>query len=154
MRVKKLNIVIGFAIVLTVVISMVFVFGQVLAQKSSGPKVEEKGMGRIAIVGYKPKAGKVDALNALMKTHVPPLRAAGLATARESIVMKAKDGTVIEVFEWESKEANESAHTNPVVQAMWKEYSDVCDYVPLGSLDETKQMFADFEALKGGGRDQ
>jgi hypothetical protein len=47
MRVKKLNIVIGFAIVLTVVISMVFVFGQVLAQKSSGPKVKEKGMGRI-----------------------------------------------------------------------------------------------------------
>jgi hypothetical protein len=89
-----------------------------------------------------------------MKTHVPRLRAAGLATARESIVMKAKDGTVIEVFEWESKEAIESAHTNPVVQAMWKEYSDVCDYVPLGSLDETKQMFADFEALKGGGRDQ
>ncbi len=105
-------------------------------------------MGRIAIVGYKPKPGKADALKQLARTHVQRLRAEGLVTSRDPIIMEASDGTVIEVFEWKSKEAIESAHTNPVVQAMWKEYAEVCDYVPVASIEEAKQLFSDFTPLK------
>jgi quinol monooxygenase YgiN len=104
-------------------------------------------MGRIAIVGYKPKPGKADALRELARGHVARLRAEGLVTAREPIIMEASDGTVVEVFEWESKQAIESAHGNPVVQAMWQEYAEVCDYIPVASIEEAKQLFSDFTPL-------
>jgi quinol monooxygenase YgiN len=107
----------------------------------------QPGKGRIAIVGYKPKPGRAEALKSLARTHVQRLRTEGLVTAREPIIMEAKDGTIIEVFEWKSKEALEAAHRNPSVQAMWKEYAEVCDYVPVASVEETKQLFSEFSSL-------
>jgi len=104
-------------------------------------------MGRIVIVGYKPKPGKNEALKALMKTHLPRLKQEGLVTNRASIMMEAADGTIIEVFEWISKEAIENAHTNPAVLQMWGEYGEVCDYVPVGSLEEIGNLFSGFEPL-------
>ena len=105
-------------------------------------------MGRIVIVGYKPKPGKAEALRSLASNHVQRLRAEGLATAREAIIMEASDGTIIEVFEWKSKEAIESAHKNPAVQVLWTEFSDVCDYVPVASIVEAKQLFAEFSPVR------
>ena len=107
----------------------------------------QSSMGRVAIVGYKPKPGKAEALKQLARTHFQKLMAEGLVTAREPIVMEAKDGTIIEVFEWKSKAALEAAHRNPAVQAIWKEYSEVCDYVPLASIEETKHLFSEFSPL-------
>ena len=110
-------------------------------------KQSQSETGRIAIVGYKPKPGKSDALKRLAENHVQRLRAEGLVTSRNPIIMEASDGTVIEVFEWKSKAAIEAAHKNPVVQAMWKEYAAVCDYVPVASVEEAKQLFAEFAPL-------
>jgi quinol monooxygenase YgiN len=104
-------------------------------------------VGVIVIVGYKPKPGKADALRALMRTHVPRLRDEGLATARMPILMEAKDGTVIEVFEWVSAEAINSAHTNPQVLAMWGEYEEVCEYAPVGTVAESSELFSGFVPL-------
>lgn len=104
-------------------------------------------MGVIVIVGYRPKPEKDAKLDALMQTHVQHLRDEGLATDRESVLMKAQDGTVVEVFEWVSQEAIDSAHTNPRVLEMWQKYSEVCDYVPIGELPEAQQLFAQFTSL-------
>ena len=104
-------------------------------------------MGRIAIVGLRPKPGKAAELKALIRTHLPILRAEGLATEREPIVMEAQDGTVVEVFEWVSAEAIRDAHSNPAVQKTWQEYGAVCDYIPVGTLPEASQLFSEFEAL-------
>ena len=104
-------------------------------------------MGRIVIVGYRPKPGKAGALRALMESHVPRLREAGLVTDRASIIMEAKDGTILEVFEWKSKRAIESAHSHPAVQAMWHEYDEVCDYVPAGTIAEMERLFSEFTPL-------
>ncbi len=101
-------------------------------------------MGRIVMVGYKPKPGKEADLDKLMETHLEILRQQKLATSRESILMKSKDGTVIEVFEWESALAIEEAHSNPVVMKMWEEYEAVCDYVPIASISEASDLFAEF----------
>lgn len=109
--------------------------------------VVESNTGRIVIVAYKPKPGKADALKVLARTHVQRLRAEGLVTAREPVVMETQEGTIIEVFEWKSKQALESAHRNPAVQAMWKEYAEVCDYVPVASVEEAKQLFSEFSPL-------
>lgn len=104
-------------------------------------------MGIIVIVGYKPKNGKEEELDALMKSHVERLRNEGFVTDRESVLMKSKDGTVIEVFEWKSKEAIESAHSNSEVLKMWEEYSEVCDYIPISELEETSAFFAEFSTF-------
>lgn len=61
--------------------------------------------------------------------------------------MRARDGTVVEVFEWRSAQAVEAAHTDPAVLALWAEFGAVCDYVPLASLAEAQRMFAEFEPV-------
>jgi hypothetical protein len=103
---------------------------------------------RIVMVGYKPLPGKEAALNKLMKTHVTRLRQQGLVSAREPILMTSKTGTIIEVFGWKSAEAIAAAHTNPEVQKMWGEYAEVCEYVPVGTIEEVGNLFSEFSAVE------
>lgn len=104
-------------------------------------------MGRIVIVAYKPKEGKGEELKALMKTHMPRLRAERLVTDRESIIAEAADGTIVEVFEWLSDEAIRQAHENANVRQMWSEYFAVCDCIPYGNLAEAALTFPGFKPL-------
>ena len=60
--------------------------------------------------------------------------------------MLAKDGTIVEVFEW-APGGLEKAHTNAAVGAMWGKYWQVCDVVPLSSLVEAAEMFASFAPI-------
>ena len=106
-------------------------------------------MGRIVIACYRPKPGKQEALRRLILDHVATLRAQHLVTDRAPITMEAKDGTIVEVFEWVSSAAIEAAHTNPAVLAMWNQYESVCDYVPLNTVAEAADMFAEFTPLEG-----
>lgn len=104
-------------------------------------------MGHIVISCYKPKPGQAAALRALMREHLPILRGERLATERESIMMVAQDGTIVEVFEWVSAEALANAHTNPVVQEMWARYANVCDYVPIAAVPEAQTLFSGFVSI-------
>jgi hypothetical protein len=61
--------------------------------------------------------------------------------------MKSADGTIIEIFESKSAEAIAAAHQNPVWQAMCASYSEVCDYISLEDLIESKNMFAEFDPV-------
>lgn len=99
--------------------------------------------GRIVIAAYRPKPGKVEELRRLIVDHVATLRAQKLVTDREPITMEAQDGTIVEVFEWVSKEAIEAAHSNPAVLAMWQAYGEVCDYIPVGQVPEAAQIFSE-----------
>lgn len=105
-------------------------------------------MGRIVIACYRPKAGQTDALRRLVKTHVATLRSIGLVSKREPITMEAKDGTIVEVFEWASAEAIEAAHGHPVVLKMWEEYGKLCDYVPISQVAEASQLFSEFAPVE------
>jgi hypothetical protein len=102
---------------------------------------------RIVMVGYKPFPGKEDTLKQLMKTHVARLRKEGLVSDREPILMISKSGVVIEIFGWKSKEAIEAAHKNAVAQKIWTEYAAVCEYVPVGNLEESTTLFSEFSPL-------
>ncbi|MBK8468496.1 MAG: hypothetical protein IPL45_01540 [Actinomycetales bacterium] len=104
-------------------------------------------MGRVVIACYSPKPGRESDLHELPRSHVPRLRAEGLATEREPFIAVASDGTVVEVFEWVSQEAIAAAHENASVRAMWDEYEEVCTYLPLGQLSETAGLFSEFDAL-------
>ena len=99
------------------------------------------------IVAYRPKPGKEKELLELVRGRVPTLRKEGLATDRAPVIMRAKDGTIIEVSEWKSADAIDAAHRNPKVLAMWSKFFEVCDCVPLKTLAEAGEMFACFEPL-------
>lgn len=103
-------------------------------------------MGRITIAVYRPKKGREAELDRLVKAHLPVLRKEGLVTGRVPVVMKAADQTVVEVFEWKSKEAISLAHSNAAVLKMWESFNEVCDYLPPVSVPEFQNMFAEFEA--------
>ena len=105
-------------------------------------------MGVMVIVAYRPKPGKGPLLLELTKQHLGILRGQHLATERSSYAMEASDGTVIEVFEWKSKEAIAAAHTNPVVLKMWERYAEACEYVPLASVKECSDRFAEFAPIE------
>lgn len=104
-------------------------------------------MGRVVIVAYRPKSGQDAQLFELVKAHHPTLRGEGLVTDRPAMALRAKDGTIVEVFEWASAEAIDGAHTNPVVTSMWAKFNEACEYVTLGSLVESQDVFAEFEPV-------
>ncbi len=104
-------------------------------------------MGRIVIVAYRPKQGQQAALESLMRRHHARLLAHGLVTDRAPTLIRAADGTIVEIFEWVSAAAIAAAHGNEAVQRMWDEYAAVCDYVPLAELPEARTLFAEFDPL-------
>ena len=100
------------------------------------------------IVAYRPKPGKEEELLSIVRTRVPTLRKEGLATDRAPLLMRAKDGTLIEVSEWKSREAIDAAYKNPTVLAMWDKFFALCDCVPLKTVPESSEMFAGFEPVE------
>jgi len=105
-------------------------------------------MSRFVIVAYKPKADKNQQLLDAVREHLEVLRSQKFVTDRPAYVMQAGDGTILEVFEWQSGEAINRAHSNPAVQALWAKFGAACDYLPLASLAECQQMFAEFDAVE------
>jgi hypothetical protein len=97
----------------------------------------------VVVVAYRPKPGCDQALLELARDHVPLLRRLGLATDRAPVLMRAADGTLLEVFEWQDG-AIERAHAMPEIQALWGRYAAVCDYRPLNSLPEAASQCAGF----------
>jgi quinol monooxygenase YgiN len=95
--------------------------------------------GVIVIVAYRPKPGKEKETLELVRSRVPTLRKEGL--------VRARDGTIIEVSEWKSREAIDAAHKNPIVLAMWNKFFEACDCIPLNELSESAEMFAGFEPI-------
>ena len=91
-------------------------------------------MGVIVIALFRPRPGKDDDLLACMRDHLPVLRAERLATDRPSTILRAEDGTLLEIFEWTSQAAIDAAHANPAVLALWERYAACCDYVTLSDL--------------------
>lgn len=102
----------------------------------------------MVIACYRPKPGKEDALLALMKTHLPVLREQGLATEAPSLAGRAKDGTIVEVFCWQSNDAIESAHQNPAIMKMWEAYGEVCDYVAIGDVEGASDLFTSLDPIE------
>ena len=103
--------------------------------------------GIICIVAYRPKPDREKELLEIVRNRVPTLRKEGLVTDRLPVMMRAKDGTIIEVSEWKSREAIEEAHKNPRVLALWDKFFAVCDCVPLKTVPEAETMFAGFEPI-------
>ena len=94
---------------------------------------------------YRPHPGKDAELRRLIAQHLPVLRRLQLATDRPAILVRAKDGTYIEVFEWRNEESAKLAHEHPEVARVWEAMGQVADFPALDSLEEAKQPFSHFE---------
>jgi len=104
--------------------------------------------GVCVIVAYRPKPGKEADLLEVVRSRVPLLRQEGLVSERVPIIVRAQDGTLIEVSEWKSRAAIDAAHRNPNVLALWNKFFALCDCVPLNTVAETAEMFAGFEPVE------
>jgi hypothetical protein len=96
---------------------------------------------------YKPHAGKDAALLRAVAGHLPVLRRLELITARPPIIVRAKDGTIIEVFEWASGDAAHKAHQHPEVAAVWETIGESADIATLAGLAEAGARFPHFEPV-------
>ena len=105
-------------------------------------------MGIVVICSYMPKDGGEAELIELLKKHGPVLRAEGLTTDRPTTFLKSSEGAWIEIFEWASEDAARSAEGNAAVQEIWGGMAQVCNFVPLGTLEQTKTPFAHFEPVE------
>jgi quinol monooxygenase YgiN len=103
--------------------------------------------GVCVIVAYRPKPEKEQELLALVRSRVPTFKKEGLVTERVPVIMRAKDGTIIEVSEWKSQQAIDAAHKNANVWAMWNKFFAVCDCVPFKTLAEAEEMFPNFQPV-------
>lgn len=102
---------------------------------------------RIVIAAYRPKPGHSTALADLLLAHVPMLQDEGLASDREAVLMRAADGTILEVFEWAYDGADEEAHENQSVSEVWSLIERLADIVTLADLSEATQRFPHFKPI-------
>ena len=104
-------------------------------------------MGILVICSYKPHPGHEDEARMLMQGHVPLLREHDLITDRDVMQGVAADGTLEEIFEWQSVEKSRGAPGIAEIGIHWKAMSEVMDFVPLSGLVEAQHPFAHFNPL-------
>lgn len=103
---------------------------------------------RIVFALYRPHAGKGAELLQAVAMHYPVLRKLELITDRAPVVARAKDGSIVEVFEWVSEEAAQKAHEHPEIAAVWESMGKVGDVAALSSLAEVQRPFPHFEPVE------
>lgn len=101
------------------------------------------------LAAYRPHPGKEAELLDLIRRHVPTLRREGLVTDHPVLLLRAADGTLVEVASWKSEEHSRSAHHNHAVQQLWGAFAACCDFLALKDLAEAQRMFAHFERVEG-----
>ena len=102
----------------------------------------------IVMAVYRPHPGHEEDMAALIDKHVPLLRAEGLATDRPTVVVRAEDGTLIEIFEWDTSDSPIAAHEIPSIQAIWGAMEEIADFVTLADVPESADRFASFTPVQ------
>lgn len=98
------------------------------------------------IVAYKPRPGMEARALEVLQRHMDVLRSEGLVTDYPSTLLRSRDGTLIEIFEWQPG-AIDGTHTNPRVLSYWEEVGKLVDYSTISSVPEASQMFSPFIRL-------
>ena len=75
-------------------------------------------IGRIVMAAYRLKPGLTADLQRLMRKHLQLLCSQELAPGQPSSMMTARNGAIIEGFDWQSREALGLAQRNPAVLRM------------------------------------
>jgi hypothetical protein len=103
---------------------------------------------QIVFALYRPHPGQDAALRRLIARHVPALRRVELVTDRPTVLVRAGDGTYVEVFEWVSETAARTAHNHPDISEIWDGMELIADFATLASLAEAQKPFTHFEPVE------
>ena len=101
----------------------------------------------IVFAVYRPHPGREAELERLVRSHVPMLRDLDLVTAREPVIVRARDGALVEVFEWASPESARLAHEVPAVVRVWEQMGAVAEFGTLAALPEAGEEFPHLRPL-------
>jgi hypothetical protein len=104
-------------------------------------------MGYVIAV-YQPKCDKHVELVGCVRSHMEALREEDLVSDVGSLMLRAQDGSIIEIFEWKSDEALSASHRNPKVRALWARFAECCKPGTLATLPEAMEPFPHFEVLE------
>lgn len=96
---------------------------------------------------YRPHEGKDAELRRLIAQHLPVLRRLEMITDRPAVLVRSKNGTYIEVFEWRSTAMSGRAHEHPEVARVWEAMGQIAGFPGLESLEEAKERFSHFEPV-------
>jgi hypothetical protein len=102
---------------------------------------------QIVFALYRPHAGQDASLRRLIARHIPALRRLELITDRPSVLVRAGDGTYVEVFEWVSEAAARAAHEHADIAEIWDGMELIADFATLASLAEAQRPFTHFEPV-------
>ncbi|HSE41002.1 MAG TPA: hypothetical protein VLH08_09585 [Acidobacteriota bacterium] len=96
---------------------------------------------------YRPNKGKDTELEKLIAQHGPTLRRLELITDRPVVLVKSKNGTYIEIFEWRTEESAGLAHHHPEVAKIWEAMGKIADLPTIDSLEEISERFPHFQPI-------
>jgi hypothetical protein len=100
---------------------------------------------QVVIAVYRPKPGKISALDALIQRHFPTLERYGLTSSQKPYIGRTDDGMIVEIFEWASAEAARKAHDHPAVAKIWEAMAVVSEFGTLQHLPNASKPFPHFE---------
>ena len=104
-------------------------------------------MERVIVAGYRPKPGLERELTAEVRSHHAILLGEGLATDRPPMILRGRDGTLVEIYEVTDAYTKENTAQNPRVMAVWRRMDDICTYIPAGRLEDLQTLFSEMELL-------
>ena len=104
-------------------------------------------MPRVAIIVLKPQKDKIGELIALLRKSHSTLLKFGIVTAREQILAMSSEGSIIQILEWTSKQAEEEAAVHDEVRELWMEAERLCEFQKPIEVNEFTQMFPSFEII-------
>jgi quinol monooxygenase YgiN len=92
------------------------------------------------LVIYRPRAGAEQALEGLVRGHIPVLRQLGLLGPGQSMAFRAEDKrshavSFVELFQWRDERASDIAHQTPEVMAIWEPMGPLLEGLELRKLE-------------------
>jgi hypothetical protein len=104
-------------------------------------------MRRTFIIVYKPYKGREQELLPAVKASYIDLRKGGYVTSDSPKIMKAKDSSIILIFEWKDEQMIPNAQADPVIQQHWMTLSKLCEFAKPMNLIEFQGPFSEFETI-------
>lgn len=105
-------------------------------------------MRRTFIIVYNPYKGREQELLPGVRASYIDLRKGGYVTSALPKVMKAKDNSIILIFEWNNEHMINDAQVNLVIQKHWMLLSKLCEFALPMNLIEFQEPFSEFETLE------
>ena len=101
------------------------------------------------IVGYRPFPGRTDLVVSILLEIYEAMQRAGLITARRPWIMRSEDGNVVAAFEMTDQYSFAASEKLRDVSVLRARLMGVAERLPLASLAESGQPYAEFETTTG-----